>query len=963
MGMNYRRIHFLALLMLLPFFAMPQGLKSFKLKNGMNVYVWEDASQPDVLGMVVSRTGSFNDPENLTGLAHYLEHVLFKGTDRIGTLDWLKEKPIYDHIISKYDEMAKEPDAIKKGEIAKEINQLTVEASQYSISNEFSNLTEGMGGKGLNAGTSYDMTVFYNSFPSYQIGKWLELNSSRLISPVFRAFQSELETVYEEYNMYQDSKASRNQEFLMQNIFSGPYARPIIGEGQHLKNPQLSQLIGFYNQWYTPNNMALILVGNVQTKELLPLISKTFGRLEQRNVPEQMKFSPIDFQGRKEITAKIGTTPQVYLAFNGVKTGDSDEIAMDVCTKVLSNSSKTGSLDKLTIDGDVMAAGAYSNMFRQQGKTIITSVPYYDPNQRRFVSLKSTEKLLLQEIEKLSRGEVDQWLLESVKNNMCRTFDLNMESSSFKANTIAEAFVCNQEITDVVNYVEKVNSITKEDIQRVAKKYLNDNYLAIYIQEGKPEKGEKISKPKYKPIESPKGVCSEYAKWFKELPINPAKEEYCDFSKVQTKNINEKTKLFYSPNIENNVFTLTLKYGVGTAHFPKLGIAAQLMNNAGIMAQFEPHEFKKELSKLNASCSYACDDSYVYISINGTEENLAKACNLITRQILMPKLEEKQINNIKGQLLQQRIIEKDNVDVLEDALSEYLYYQKSSDYIDRLSESEIIDLNISSLTGDFQRATNYPAEVHYVGNLPFDDVVTTLSQNLPLKESVETSDSPVIKDHAKYSENTIYFLPENDAQQSKIYFFIEGVPYQISNDFLISAFNQYIGGGFTGLILEEIREKNSMAYTSYGLISNPPIQEKNNLFRGFIGTQNDKTIDAISLYLKILNEFPLHPERMDNIRNYLRQSMLANKPNFRNASFVYEGWKKKGYSDDPAKTNVPKIDTVTMEDISNFYTKTIKGKPVSIAIVGNPNTIDMKKLETFGKVIRLSKSKIFSSEK
>ena len=136
-----------------------QGLKAFKLKNGLSVYIWEDDTKSDVYGLVGVRTGSVNDPAEYTGLAHYLEHVMFKGTDKIGALDWAAEEPIYNKIIAKYDEMAAETDPAKKETINKEINELTVEQGKVGLPTEFSDLIESMGGKGLNAGTSFDYII------------------------------------------------------------------------------------------------------------------------------------------------------------------------------------------------------------------------------------------------------------------------------------------------------------------------------------------------------------------------------------------------------------------------------------------------------------------------------------------------------------------------------------------------------------------------------------------------------------------------------------------------------------------------------------------------------------------------------------------------------------------------------------------------------------------------------------
>jgi len=282
-----------------------QGLKAFKLPNGLSVFIWEDASVPDVFGMVTVKVGAKEDPEQYTGLAHYLEHMMFKGTDKIGALDWEKEKPIYEQIIAKYDENAATVDPAKRDEILKEINRLTNEAAKYDLSNDFSNLSQSMGGENLNAGTSYDYTQFFSSFPPGEIYKWLELNSERLLNPVFRSFQPELETVYEEYNRKQDQLDSRILNFILSSVFPGhPYSRAIIGLPEHLKNPQLSKLIKFYHDWYVAGNMALILVGNVNTNQILPMIKEKFGRSKTALLRSESNIPKIRLAAGRKSTLK-----------------------------------------------------------------------------------------------------------------------------------------------------------------------------------------------------------------------------------------------------------------------------------------------------------------------------------------------------------------------------------------------------------------------------------------------------------------------------------------------------------------------------------------------------------------------------------------------------------------------------------------------------------------------------------
>jgi len=940
-----------------------QGLKAFKLKNGLSVYIWEDNTKSDVFGLVGVRAGSINDPEQYTGLAHYLEHLLFKGTDKIGALNWAEEEPIYKKIVQKYDEMAETNDPVRKEAINKEINELTIQAGKISVSNEFSNLIESIGGKGLNAGTSFDLTTFYNSFPAFQLNKWLEISSQRFINPIFRTFQTELETVYEEYNRGKDNSGNATNDFIMGKAFEGhPYSRSIIGLGEHLKNPRISKLIDFYNSWYTPDNMVLILAGNVNAKQISSRIAATFGLLEKKTMPERKTYPDLNISGRKQYIAKVGNNPSVHLVYKGAKGGDPDEIPLEITMELLQNSSLTGTLDKLSIDGEITYGSASLEAMREQGRCIITAVPLYDENQKLFESNKGTEKKIIKAIQKVANGEVDDWAINAIKANMCRDFDLKMESNSTRARILLNAFINEQNLGDVLGYKEKVMSVTIDDIKNIAKKYLSDNFLALYVEKGKPSKESKMEKPGYKAIEPPVGKSSLYASQFKYLPIGQVKENLMNFDDVQIKKVNERSKLYYTKNPENDVFSLQIRYGAGTAIFPKLGYAASLMNNAGVMGSYEAQELKKEFSKLNATCDVQADDSYLSITLRGYDNTLAQACQLLSRQILMPKLDDKQLSQLKGSALGGRSIQKQNNQILTSALGEFLKYQENSDYIKDLTDKQIYDLQIAELTGDINRASNYEAEIYYVGNMDFDQVYNILSKNLPLVANEKESNSPVIKDFAKYTENTVYFLPNTDAEQSQILFFMQGENYDKKDDVLRDAFNQYFSGGFNGLVLNEIREKRSMAYTAGAYIDNTGIKDKPTYFFGNIGTQNDKAIEALSVFLDLLNNMPKNPDRMDNIKSYLRQEALTTHPDFRYKARVYEKYKKLGYTEDPAKENLSKIDALTFDDIYSFYLKNIKGHSIGIAIMGNPKSIKAEDLKKFGKVIKLNENKLFNDK-
>lgn len=938
-----------------------QGLKSFRLNNGLQVYVWEDTTQTEIFGMVSVRAGSVDDPEENTGLAHYLEHLMFKGTQTIGAFNWAEERLVYDSIIAKYDERFGAQSVEERNAIDLEINKLTARQSALSNQNEFTTLVQTMGGTGMNAGTHYDYTIYYNSFPKNMLPRWLELYSSRFIQPVFRNFQLELETVYEEYNMYQDDENSRINNFLMSQMFEGhPYSRDIIGLGEHLKNPRISTLIDFYNKWYVPGNMALILVGDIKTEEVARLINSKFMRLPAGPVPEEKDYPIREIKGREQIKKKLGRIPQLVLVYNGVSKGHKDEIALGIATKLLSNRSQTGLLDKLSLEGDVMYATANLYSFADHGRSVIQVIPRYDYNQGRFESHRYVEKLVLQQLEKLSKGEVEEWLLTSVKNGLIRDYYRTLENSMQKALLISDAFINRQGLDRILNYPEMVNSITFEDIQSVVGKYLNNDFLALYLDEGDDKNPKTIEKPNLPDIES--GTNTEksyYAKLFEKIPVPEIDVPQISFSDVTTGGINEKSKLFYYPNRENNIFTMTIRYGVGTREMPELEYAAELMNYAGVLGNYEPQEFRAALSRANGSISYFVDEDYLTVYVEGDEASLVDICDLMTRQILMPKLDTKQLDNVKGGEYQNRRIQKEDIDSQTSAMDEFIKYGDKSDFIDRMPLEDVLDLTISDLTKAFQDATSYSAEIHYVGQLPFETVHKVLGSHLPLKQRELESKSPIEKPMKNYNENKVFVFHNSKAKQSRILFFANGDDFTPSLFAQQYAWNYYFSGSMTSVVFDEIRGKNSLAYSADGTFGLPKLKGMPMWFSGFVGTQSDKTNDAINLYMSLIRDVPQYPDRMEEIKGYVENSMLTEKPHFRNFSLYCEAMKKMGFSDFPFKSIGEEISKMSFDNILEFYEKHLKNKPVVIGIVGNTSKFDLDELEKFGEVERVRAGDLF----
>ena len=939
-----------------------EGLTEYKLDNGLTVMLWEDHSQPDVTGYVVVRAGAVDEPAEYTGLAHYLEHMLFKGTQRIGALDWEKEKPMYDSIIALYDQYSEATDPKVREQLATQINEISMREAKISSTEDFFNMLDLIGAEGVNAYTSYDLTAYHNSFPAAEMYRWLTIFSDRLINPVFRTFQAELENVFEEYNMYANEPSSQVQKQLFEDIYKGcPYERDVIGKPEHLKNPRLSKLIEFYNTWYVPNNMALIIVGDFDTETTKPMIAETFSRLEPKELPERPSYPEVSFAGNPTKHYNLGYNPMETWIYQGVKEGDPDQDVLDFVCALLYNGT-TGLLDKINTKGDVQFAGVFNDARRNTGRLIIEAVPYYDANQQMYESGKATKDIIMKEVDKIKKGQIDDELIANVKRLYAQSEKIQSERPAAKMNALVDAFTYGKPTDDIFTENEKIQALTKEEIARVAKKYFDAPYMTISFDEDtKTQKAKTLPKPNIKPLDPVKDAKTAYAEAFQKLPKGELKQTFNNFNDVQVSSIGENVTLHYTPNDKNDVFSLSLRYGVGAHEMPLLPYATTLMENAGIMGEknLEGKDFDQQVAELGGSVSYGCSDSYFTVSVSGEDANLGKIMNLVSRQLLMPYLEQKQLDAVKGLEFISRLTRQKRTAVQKSALLQYALYGKKSPYLDEVPFLDIWHLGLPRVQSLVAQAREYALDVFYCGTLPQDQLIAAL----PLTEGMKPSKSPFIKDRQSYDKPTVLFLPNSNVQQADLYFYINGRPYEIASDVQSDAFNQYMSGGFTGIIMNEIRVKRSMAYSAYGVNATPALQGKDCYFYGYVGTQSDKVVDAINVYLDILNDMPKDSTQLVALKAALKQASQTAKPSMRAKAATFEAWKRLGYTDDPAKVNADAIDNLTFNDIEKFYEENIKGKPITIILMGDPKKIDLKAIQEKAgcKVTKLSPAKLFNS--
>ena len=391
----------------------PTAVRIYTLKNGLKVYLSVNKDAPRIQTYVSVRAGSDLEPEESTGLAHYFEHLMFKGTDKLGTTDWAKEKVFLDEITDLFEQRRNTDDSIKKIKIFHQIDSVSVLASQYAIPSEYDKLMSAIGARGTNAFTSYETTTYVNDIPSNEILPWLTIEAERFSNISLRLFHTELETVYEEFNMGQDRDSYKAYYALMGNLFNKyPLHRKVIGYAKDLKNPSIINIRKFYDKYYVPNNIAVIMCGDLNPDSTIQLIDKTFGKLAEK--PFERPVLPREVPITKPIEKSIYGPDAEFLQFAYRFSGDStmDKKYVTLIDMILNNS-QAGLIDlDLVQQQKVLRAGCSPSFFIDYGMHRFYAYP------KQGQTLEQARDLVLNEIEKVKKGEFDDWLIKAVINDL-----------------------------------------------------------------------------------------------------------------------------------------------------------------------------------------------------------------------------------------------------------------------------------------------------------------------------------------------------------------------------------------------------------------------------------------------------------------------------------------------------------------------------------------------------------------
>lgn len=933
-------------------------VKEYRLENGLTVWLNEDHSQPKVFGAVVVKAGAKDCPD--TGIAHYFEHMMFKGTDRIGTLDYESEKVLLDSIAMKYDELAMTEDTAARARLQKEINELSIRSSEYVIPNEFNRLINRFGGSGLNAATSYDATIYFNTFSPQYMVQWAEINSERLINPVFRLFQSELETVYEEKNMYGDFIGGQVMDTLMARYFGPhPYAYPIIGSTKNLKNPRLTEMHKFFEDYYVASNMALILSGDFDAQQVMPILEKAFSRIRSGNAPKQEKVMLPPFNGRETMKVKfpIPFIKAMGLGFRGVSANHEDQVALNIAVNLLNNANGTGYLDKLMVEHKLMGALAINESMNEAGILAVAIMP-----KLLIQSYSSAEKMVWDEINRVKNGDFSDEMFNSLKLEQKRQYASSLENIDSRATIMMNLFSQGKSWNDYLNEVARIESITKEDVVRVAQKYFSNNYLCVTKSTGKYPK-DNLPKPAFSPV-VPRNAdaSSSYAKQLEKIPEQQVAPRIIDFEKdVKTSKLTPLVTLYTTPNPLNDIFTLNISYGIGALEQPEL---MQLTNYLQLLGteslSFE--QFRSRLQSIGSTLAFDVTPDAFVMKVTGFDNHIDETMKLVGDFIRHAKADDKKLRQIVDDA---KVSEKaffKSGDNVASALLEQVKYGDQSRYLRKLSLSQIKKLKGKDMLAIYDKVRSVQCDLHYCGTLPVEKVIGTIRQHLPLERTTVASNSPYYRELKQYDRPTVFFIDMPDMAQSIVYGYVKGDPVDDKASRHASRlFSVYFGGDMSSLMFQEIREFRSFAYRTSGRYQLPNHAHKGTAgsFTAMLSTQSDKTLDALGVLDSLIREMPLKPERVEAVKQMLVNRINNDYLPFRNLSEKVASARMEGFDRDPAEEFLRDIATMDMQDISRFYREQISGRPVVYVIAGNRKHIDMKKLAEYGTIIKVKKKDIY----
>ena len=934
----------------------PMQTRIYTLKNGLKVYLSVNKEEPRIQTYVAVRTGSKNDPAETTGLAHYLEHLMFKGTKQFGTTDSEAEAPLLDEIERRYEEYRTLTDEAQRKQKYHEIDSVSQLAAKYFIPNEYDKLMAAIGAQGTNAFTSNDVTCYTEDIPANEVENWARIQADRFQNMVIRGFHTELEAVYEEYNIGLSSDMNKQFEALMAKLFPNhPYGtQTTIGTQQHLKNPSITNIKEYFAKWYVPNNVAICMAGDFDPDEVMRTLEKYFGQWQPGDDVSQPTFPELQALTQPVDTTVVGLEAEnIWLGWRSERAQSLQNDTLQLISSILYNG-KAGLFDlDLNQQMKVMGAQAEVEPMLDYGVFLLAGMP------KEGQSLDEVKALMLGEIEKLKRGDFDDDLITAAVNNMKLDELQDLDRNSARVSKMLDAFINGIAWEQEVGQLDRLSQITKQDIVNFATRFFGEGYVTVYKRQGADTSQKKIEKPSITPIPTNRDLVSPFVKEVQESKVDPIQPVFLDFEKDLSRFETAKgLPVIYKQNKENDLFNLVFRYEFGQEDDNRYDVAAGYIDFLGT-DKLSAAQLKQQFYKLACHYSLSVQGDAIQIGLSGLGENMAQALALLEDLLRHAKADRDAYEQYVALTLKNRQDVKTDQRTCFNMLNYYGMYGPHNAMRDNMTEQQLRETDPQALLDLLAGIAQFEHTVLYYGPLSEKELDKSMTELHVTKQPLKAVPEGTPYRLLTATQPEVFIAPYDAKNIYMRMYFNEGRQTNPDEHATIDLFNEYYGGGMNGIVFQELREARGLAYSAAAYYLTPSKQGEPENFFTYIITQNDKMMDCVRQFREILDKMPQSEAAFQIAKDALTKQLASQRTTKFNVILAYIAARRMGYDYDVNKKIYDDLQGLTLQDIANFEQQHMAGKTGRYLILGDEKELDIAALEKIAPIHRLSLEEIF----
>ena len=928
----------------------------YTLDNGLKVFLSANPEKPRIQTYIAVRTGSKNDPAETTGLAHYLEHLMFKGTKQFGTNNPEAEAPLLAEIEQRYEAYRKLTDPAARKQAYHEIDSVSQKAAQYFIPNEYDKLMAAIGAEGTNAYTSNDVTCYTEDIPSNEIENWAKIQADRFQNMVIRGFHTELEAVYEEYNIGLSSDSRKLFATISKMLWPNhPYGlQTTIGTQEHLKNPSIVNIKNYFNKWYRPNNVAICMAGDLDPDKTIAIIDKYFSSWKPGADVKQPTFASLPPLTQPKDTSVIGQEAEtIWMAWRAKQANTLQADTLQLMEDVLSNG-RAGLFDlDLNQTMKVQSAGGGAELLHDHGAFFLMGTP----NQGQ--SLDEVKTLMLAEIDKLKKGDFPDNLLPSIINNKKRRYYQQLENNRSRADMYVDAFINEVDWKQEVGKIDRISKITKQEIVDFANRFFTEGYVTVYKKQGIDSTQKKIDKPAITPIPANRDMMSQFVKDVQNAQVEPIQPKFVDFkSDLTFAQVRKDLPLLYVQNKENGLFQLNFRFEFGRKADNRYNVATDYLDYLGT-DKYTASQIKQKFYELGCDFYVGEGSDAINIRLTGLSENMQSALQLAEEVLQNLKVDKEAYNQMVAQTIKQRNDLKKNQRYYFNQLYYYGVFGPRNFSSDVLTEKQLKETDPQTFVDLLKNLSGYQHSVEYYGPMSVNEVSAIVSklhkapkQLKPVPANKEYERQLANKNEvwiAPYDAKNIYMRMLHDEHRS----------WNIDETATQSLFNEYFGGGMNGIVFQEMREARGLAYNASAWYAYPRKKGQFESYFTHIITQNDKMTDCIKEFHNILNDLPASDNAFKIAKEGLTKQLASLRVTKMGIINRWHDMQDMGLDYDLNQKIYNDLKNVTLQDIVNFEKANMANKPYRYIILGDEKELNMETLEKIGPIRRLTTEEVF----